>query len=276
MVGTAHEPRGDDGDATRGHRVSEGTPIVGDPIYAVLTDGVHAQVTSALRRAIVSGLLQPGEALSEAWLAQRFRVSRTPVREALKQLERERLVDIVPRVGTYVRKATGDEVLDGLVVKEALEGAAARLMAARPDAPELVGLEQAAQDVERAAALGDLPRVVETNQRFHELIHQGSASAKLRFHLELLLNEFRVPYQRLVSLTISQPARLRRMLAEHRRILKAIRGHDPAEAERTMRAHARAGMLELRRLHLEANGSQSAAATDSGRRRRPLRADARG
>ena len=94
---------------------------------------VHAQVTSALRRAIVSGLLQPGEALSETVLAQRFGVSRTPVREALKQLERERLVDIVPRVGTYVRKATGDEVLDGLVVKEALEGAAARLMAARPD-----------------------------------------------------------------------------------------------------------------------------------------------
>jgi DNA-binding GntR family transcriptional regulator len=259
-----------------GHRVSDRTPVVGDPVYAVLTDGVHAQVTSALRRAIVSGLLQPGEALSETVLAQRFRVSRTPVREALKQLERERLVDIVPRVGTYVRKATGDEVLDGLVVKEALEGAAARLMAARPDAPELGVLEQAAQDVEHAAALGDLPRVVESNQRFHELIHQGSGSAKLRFHLELLLNEFRVPYQRLVSLTISQPARLRRMLAEHRRIVTAIRGRDPDEAERAMRAHARAGMLELRRLHLDARGAEGRKTAGGGRRRRPLRAGARG
>ena len=256
--------------------MSEDTPVAADPVYAVLTDGVHAQVTSALRRAIVSGLLQPGEALSETVLAQRFRVSRTPVREALKQLERERLVDIVPRVGTYVRQATGDEVLDGLVVKEALEGTAARLMAARLDAPELAALVQAAENVERAAVTGDLPRVVETNQRFHELIHRGSGSAKLRFHLELLLNEFRVPYQRLVSLTISQPARLRRMLAEHRRIVAAIRARDPDEAERAMRAHARAGMLELRRVHLDASASEGLQAAGAGRRRRPLRTGARG
>ena len=255
--------------------MTERAPIAGDPVYAVLTDGVHAQVTSALRRAIVSGLLQPGEALSETVLAQRFRVSRTPVREALKQLERERLVDIVPRVGTYVRKATGDEVLDGLIVKEVLEGAAARLMAARPDAIEFGVLVQAAEDVEQAAAMGDLPRVVETNQRFHELIHQGSGSAKLWFHLELLLNEFRVPYQRLVSLTISHPVRLRRMLAEHRRIVAAIRAHDPDEAERAMRAHARAGRLELRRVHLHASTSEGAATAGGGRRRRPLRTDAR-
>jgi len=253
----------------------ETPPVAADPVYAVLTDGVHAQVTSALRRAIVSGLLQPGEALSETALAQRFRVSRTPVREALKQLERERLVDIVPRVGTYVRKATGDEVLDALVVKEVLEGAAARLLAARVDAPELAALAQATEDLERAAAMGDLPRVVETNQRFHELIHRGSGSAKLRFHLELLLNEFRVPYQRLVSLTISQRGRLRRVLAEHRRIVAAIRAHDPDEAERAMRAHARAGMLELRRVHLDAGVPEAPAAANGGRPRR-VRANARG
>jgi DNA-binding GntR family transcriptional regulator len=256
--------------------MSEGTPVVGDRIYAVLTDGVHAQVTSALRRAIVSGLLQPGEALSETVLAQRFKVSRTPVREALKQLERERLVEIVPRVGTYVRNVTGEEVLDALVVKEALEGAAARLLAARPDAPEIAALVQVTQDFERAAAAGDLPRVVEANRRFHELIHRGSGSTKLRFHLELLLNEFRVPYERLVSLTISQPARLRQVLAEHRRIVRAIRGHDPAEAERAMRAHARAGMLELRRVHLNASGSRGTGTAGDRRRRRPLGVDAQG
>jgi DNA-binding GntR family transcriptional regulator len=117
--------------------------------------------------------------------------------------------------------------------------------------------------------------VVEANQRFHELIHRGSGSAKLRFHLELLLNEFRVPYQRLVSLTISQPARLRRMLAEHRRIVAAIRARDPEEAEQAMRAHARAGRLELQRLHLEASVS-GGAATGAGGRRRGLRTKARG
>jgi DNA-binding GntR family transcriptional regulator len=234
------------------------------PIFAVLTDGVHAQVTSALRRAIVSGLLQPGEALSETVLARRFGVSRTPVREALKQLERERLVEIVPRVGTYVRQATAGEVLEALVVKEVLEGTAARLLAARRGAPEIAELGRVARDLERAAAAGDLPAVVEANQRFHELIHRGAGSVKLQFHLELLLNEFRVPYQRLVSLTLSRPARLRRMLEEHRRILAALEAHDAAEAERAMRAHVRAGREELGRTHLAA---QRGDATPVGRGR---------
>jgi DNA-binding GntR family transcriptional regulator len=244
-------------------------PAEDSPIFAVLTDGVQAQVIGALRRAIVSGLLQPGEALSETVLARRFGVSRTPVREALKQLEREHLVEIVPRVGTYVRQATAGEVLDALVVKEALEGAAARLLAARPDAPETAELARVALDLERAAAAGDLHRVVEANQRFHELIHRGSASVKLQFHLELLLNEFRVPYQRLVSLTLSQPRRLRRMLEEHRRILTAIEAHDPADAERAMRAHVRAGREELRRVHLADGSAGSRPRGESGRRGKP-------
>src|SRR5262249_56678405 len=132
---------------------------------------------------------------------------------------RERLVDIVPRVGTYVRKATGDEVLDALVVKEALEGAAARLLAARPDPPELAALAKVTQDLERAAAAGDLPRVVEANQRFHELIHQGSGSAKLRFHLELLLNEFRVPTSGSCPSPSARPRRSARCSPSTRRAL---------------------------------------------------------
>jgi DNA-binding GntR family transcriptional regulator len=234
------------------------------PIFAVLTDGVQTQVTSALRRAIVSGLLQPGEALSEALLARRFGVSRTPVREALKQLERERLVEVVPRVGTYVRKATADEVLDALLVKEALEGMAARLLAGRPDAPERAELARITRDLEGAAGAGDVPRVVEANQRFHELIHRGAGSAKLRFQLELLLNELRVPHQRLVSLTLSRPVRLQRMLQEHRRIVAAIAAGDPAAAERAMRAHVRAGRDELRRVHLS-GGDGAAARRPDGR-----------
>jgi len=215
--------------------------------FAVLTDGVQAQVTSALRRAIVSGLLQPGETLSEAVLARRFGVSRTPVREALKQLEREHLVEIVPRVGTYVRKPSAADVLDGLVVKEALEGIAARLAAERPDTPEVGELGRVADEMERAAAAGiALDRIVEANLRFHELILRAAASPTLQFHLELLLNQFRVPHQRLVTLTLSRPVRLRQMLVEHRRVVTAIEAHDPAEAERAMRAHVRAGREELR------------------------------
>lgn len=217
------------------------------PTFTVVTDGVQAQVTTALRRAIVSGQLQPGEALSEAVLARRYGVSRTPVREALKQLEREHLVQIVPRVGTYVQKASADEVLDALIVKEALEGIAARLAAARPGAPEVSDLGRIASEMEVAAAAGaDLGRIVEANVRFHDMILRLAASPALQFHLQLLLNQFRVPHQRLVRVTLSRPARLRQMLAEHRRVVTAIEIGDPAEAERAMRAHVSAGREELR------------------------------
>ena len=217
-------------------------------IFTVVTDGVQAQVARALRRAIVSGQLQPGEALSEAVLARRYGVSRTPVREALKQLEREHLVQIVPRVGTYVQKATADDVIDALIVKEALEGIAARLAAARPDAAEVSGLSRIAGEREAAAAAGaELALIVEANLRFHDLILRLAASPALQFHLQLLLNQFRVPHQQQVAVTLSRPARLQQMLVEHRRIVTAIEAGDPAEAERAMRAHVSAGREEIRK-----------------------------
>jgi len=216
-------------------------------VFTVVTDGVQAQVTSSLRRAIVSGQLQPGEALSEAVLARRYGVSRTPVREALKQLEREHLVQIVPRVGTYVQKATTDDVLDALIVKEALEGIAARLAATRPRGPEVSELSQIASEMEAATAEGaNLARIVEGNVRFHDAILRLAASPALQYHLQLLLNQFRVPHQRLVVVTLSRPARLRQMLAEHRRVVAAIEAGDATEAERAMRAHVCAGREELR------------------------------
>jgi DNA-binding GntR family transcriptional regulator len=224
-------------------------------VFSVVTDGVQVQVTSALRHAIVSGQLQPGEALSEAVLARRYGVSRTPVREALKQLEREHLVQIVPRVGTYVQNASADDVLDGLIVKEALEGIAARLAAARPDAPGVAELSRIASEMEAAAEAGvDLAHIVEANLRFHTLILRLAASPALQFHLQLLLNQFRVPHQRQVAVTLSRPARLRQMLTEHRRIVTAIEAGDPAEAERAMRAHVRAGREEIRKVFRTESG----------------------
>jgi len=165
-------------------------------------------------------------------------------------------VQIVPRVGTYVQNASADDVLDGLIVKEALEGIAARLAAARPDAPEVSELSQLASDMEAAAAAGaNLAHIVEANLRFHGLILRLAASPALQFHLQLLLNQFRVPHQRQVAVTLSRPARLRQMLAEHRRIVTAIEAGDPAEAERAMRTHVSAGREEIRKVFRTGTGA---------------------
>jgi DNA-binding GntR family transcriptional regulator len=183
------------------------TPQAESPGF-IVTDGVQAQVTSALRRLIVSGQLQPGEALSEAVLARRYGVSRTPVREALKQLEREHLVQIIPRVGTYVHNASTDDVLDGLIVEEALEGIAARLAAGRPTTPEVSELDRVAGEMEATAAAGAaLAHIVDANRRFHDLILRAAESPARQFHLGLLFNQFRVPHPPASGERDAQPAR---------------------------------------------------------------------
>ncbi|HET7304934.1 MAG TPA: GntR family transcriptional regulator, partial [Segeticoccus sp.] len=102
-------------------------------------DGVSIQgrVIEAMRERIISGELEPGTSLSEIALAEAFGVSRTPVREALKQLQTEGLVEIRPRVGTFVTAPSRREINELFEMKALLEGAAARLLAQRGSVPEL-------------------------------------------------------------------------------------------------------------------------------------------
>ena len=121
-----------------------------------MNQGVQKRVAGALRERIARGDLLPGSALSETALAQDFGVSRTPIREALKQLQAERLVVIRPRVGTFVTAPSRLEVNELFEVKEILEGAAARLFAGRGEIPELELLRQNVKRSEAAIVRGDL------------------------------------------------------------------------------------------------------------------------
>lgn len=213
------------------------------PLPQILTDSVHSQVANALREAIVSGALQPGESLSETVLAQRFGVSRTPVRESLKQLEREGLVEIRPRVGTFVSNPTPDEVFELFTLKEALEGLAAGLMARRGDGADLAVLERTLQELEDAAGKDDHEAYADANDRFHDAVMRGSANGKLQEHFRLLINQ--VPYRRFVYLSLGQPHRLEDSLREHRRIVEAIRAGEYRAAEEAMRHHVAASREQL-------------------------------
>ena len=102
---------------------------------AVRTD--DGGLLARLRELVLGDGYAPGTALSEVRLAEHFDVSRTPVREALKQLQVEGLVEIRPKVGTFVRQITRREIVEMFEVKEILEGMAARLMARRGQVPEL-------------------------------------------------------------------------------------------------------------------------------------------
>jgi DNA-binding GntR family transcriptional regulator len=216
---------------------------------AISTKSLHNQVTDAVREAIVSGKFALGEKLSEGTLAQQFGVSRTPVREALKQLEREGLVEINPRVGTCVSKPTEQEISELFTVKEVLEGLAAGLLAKRGDVTELKDLQNALQDMEQAVKLEDTHAYVEANDRFHDAIIKGSGNSKLQFHFSLLINQ--LPYKRFVFLTLDQPQRLEKSVMEHRQIVEAIQSKDAQVAEQKMREHVTASRSKLMQIITE-------------------------
>jgi len=215
-------------------------------VFSVATDSIHTQVTNALRKAIVSGELEMGQKISEKTLSQRLNVSRTPVREALKQLEREGLVEIIPRVGTCVRKPTEKEVTELFTIKEVLEGLAASEMTKRGPIPELENLMQAMEKMEQSVEEKNIDGYVEANTLFHESILKGCGNSKLLYHYDLLINQ--LPYRQFVYLTLEQPDRLEKSVQEHKRIVEAIKSQNSKLAEQLMREHVEKSGAKLKEI----------------------------
>jgi DNA-binding GntR family transcriptional regulator len=199
---------------------------------------MQARVIAEMRRRIISGEIAPDVNLSELTLAEDFGVSRTPVREALKQLQTEGLVEIRPRVGTFVTTPSRREITELFVMKELLEGAAARLLAQRGRVPELDRLEANLDDADDAVARDDRERYAELVQEFHELLIVGSDNQKLEAHYRILMNQ--LAYSRLVTTSLSQPGRAVQSDREHHRVVELITAKDGDSAERVMREHVRA------------------------------------
>jgi DNA-binding GntR family transcriptional regulator len=131
---------------------------------------LRRDVYEALREAILLGHLAPGERVVEAELARQMRISRGPIREALRQLEQDGLVDYRPRRGVIVTALTPALILDAYAVRAALEGLAASA-AARHASPEaLDSLEALLEDMRAHARAGDAVALQQADVRFHELI----------------------------------------------------------------------------------------------------------
>ncbi|MBW0103616.1 GntR family transcriptional regulator [Pseudonocardia sp. KRD291] len=199
--------------------------------------GAQARVLDGLRAEIVAGSRQPGQPLSELALATEYDVSRTPVREALKQLQIEGLIEIRPRVGTFVRVPSRRELVELFELKEMLEGMAARLLAARGDLALLDRIEDNLERSERAVARDDATAYADLVHEFHELVVTGADNTRLVAHYRTLMNQ--LAYHRLVSASLTRPGRLGASLSEHRHVLELIREKDGFGAEFAMRDHVR-------------------------------------
>jgi DNA-binding GntR family transcriptional regulator len=219
--------------------------------------GSRVRVLDALRDEVISGHLEPGTPLSELALAERYGVSRTPIREALKQLQIEGLVEIVPRVGTFVRRPSRREVVELFELKEVLEGMGARLLARRGRVRELDLLEENLDESVAAAESGDATRYAHLVHEFHQLIMIGADSSRLLAHYQILMNQ--LAYHRLVVASLGRSGRLSASVSEHAAVLEHIRDKDGFGAEFAMRDHVRASERQT----LAATGDAPAAgATD--------------
>jgi DNA-binding GntR family transcriptional regulator len=204
-----------------------------------MKDAIAAQ----LREEIASGTIPFGEKLSEARLAQRFGVSRMPVREALKELEAAGFVAIEHRRGTFVRRLSRREILDLFEVREAVECMAARLCAGRASNEIVALLDEVMFAMAGAARGGDADGYVATDERLHQLIMQGAGNAPLADYYRLLVQQLHRGL--LSSIVTRREGRMQRSLAEHQAIVAAISARDAPAAEAAMRAHVQQGRLEL-------------------------------
>lgn len=193
---------------------------------------------SQLRNRILDGSYSPQEVIPEQALAEAFGVSRTPVREALKQLENEGLVEIRPRVGTFVRYPTRREIIELFQVKESLEGLAANLVAQRAPTAELDQLQQNLRESSAAIRQNDSATYARLVHEFHWRLVLGSHNQKLIEHYDRLMNQ--LTYHRLVLETVSVPGRIQQSNHEHEAVVAAIAAQDATGAELAMRNHVHA------------------------------------
>ncbi|HEY8464740.1 MAG TPA: GntR family transcriptional regulator [Bacillota bacterium] len=190
-------------------------------------------VFESLREAIISGQLSPGERLMEIQLAEEMGVSRTPVREAIRKLEREGLVVMVPRKGAYVAGLSIKDVTDVFEIRGALEGLAAELAAERITEEELENLERYLVKIAADIEEGELSRVVQTDTDFHTLLYQSSHNN----HLSQIINNLREQIQRFRTTSLSYPGRMKTALEEHRKIVEAISIRDGQLARELAKEH---------------------------------------
>lgn len=199
-----------------------------------------------LREEIRTGRLPPGARLTETEIAQRLQISRTPVREAIRRLEVEGLVDHQPRTGAVIRKLDYPEIMELYEMRTVLEATAARLAARAASAMELEELASINRDMTRAT--GEPTRMAELNRLFHDRLMDA---ARNRF---LLRSKATVESTMMILGPSSMKSHTRAVEAveEHEAVLRALNDRDGAAAEAVMRTHMEhAQLARLRMLRTE-------------------------
>ena len=184
-------------------------------------------VFNTLRDAILKGELEPGERLMEIQLAERLGVSRTPIREAIRKLELEGLVLMIPRKGAEVAKISEKSLRDVLEVRRSLEELAAELACQRMDAEALKDLEDAQKAFIQAVESGETMTMAEADEHFHDVIYMGTDNTRL----VQILNNLREQMYRYRVEYLKNNEVYEQLLEEHEFLIQAVIKHDKAQAK---------------------------------------------
>jgi DNA-binding GntR family transcriptional regulator len=192
------------------------------------TGGLTNEAYSALRELIFAGQLGPSDRLVETELADRLKVSRTPIREALQKLCSEGLVVEAPKKGYAVAALSPEYILDHYAVREVLEGLAARFAATSATEMEIVQLGALLDAMERANKANRIDELAQHNAAFYQLIAKASRNVVLTDLLTLLQDRLRM----LRDFNLRVTGRRSEALKDQRRLVNAITARDPEKSER--------------------------------------------
>ena len=190
-------------------------------------------VCEHIREAIINGVFAPGERLMEIQMADEMGVSRTPVREAIRKLEMEGFVVMIPRRGTYVSNMSIKDINDVYEIRISLDTLAAGLAAERISDEELEELQRLLVKVGNAMEENDMAKVVEADIEFHDVLYKASRNERLRN----IINNLREQITVIRGVSMRYPGRLKDTQEEHRRLVECIAARNVEKSQEAARIH---------------------------------------
>lgn len=191
------------------------------------------KVFNDVRQSIVSGEYPLGMALTEAYVANKLKVSRTPVREAFRQLEAERLIEITPNKGAVVQGVSDSDVKDIYEIRSLIEGLAAKRAAENADDEQIKALEENVALAQFYLGRNDFDRIKGMDNDFHQIIYDMTGSKTFKY----ILGELHSSAEKFRVQSIKTQGRVKEFVAEHSAVMEAIRDRDGEKANELMTLH---------------------------------------
>ena len=219
------------------------------PSHSIFESTSHGSLGSKifilLRDRILNESYKCGDKLNELTLAKELKISRTPIREALKQLELEGLVESIPNKGVYVKGFSPRDIDDMFEIRLSLEGLAVSFAIDRMDEVHLAKIKEVFELLDFYTTKGDFDKVNDFNILFHESIYQATQST----YFEQILKDIHYYVSVTSRHSIARPERLESSLVEHRAILEAIIDGDKDEATERIQRHIRKTQMLVRKYY---------------------------